>query len=125
MHRKRCFLVSLIVIFLTIFFAPLPATAKIFEDLQDLITFLNQKGELVVIDKAVSSEFEAAAIQSKVLNETGKAVLFTNIDGKGKRCSGISILPAKCLVTCSMCSRRNSSTKYFLSRMQRDSPSSS
>jgi len=88
MHRKRCFLVSLIVIFLTIFFAPLPATAKIFEDLQDLITFLNQKGELVVIDKAVSSEFEAAAIQSKVLNETGKAVLFTNIDGKGKKMLG-------------------------------------
>ena len=62
--------------------------AKMFDDLQDLIAFLNQKGELVVIDKAVSSEFEAAAIQSKILNETGKAVLFTNIDGKGKKMLG-------------------------------------
>ena len=53
-----------------------------------LVTFLDETGGLVTINKAVSSEFEAAAVQAKIFKETGKAVLFTNIDGKGKNMLG-------------------------------------
>ena len=59
-----------------------------FDTLQSLIAFLKRKGELLTVTKAVSSEFEAAAVQAKILNELGKAVLFTNIDGKGKKMLG-------------------------------------
>ncbi len=59
-----------------------------FDNLQNLIAFLKGTGELLTINRSVSSEFEAAAVQSKILNETGKAVLFTNIDGQGKKLLG-------------------------------------
>ena len=59
-----------------------------FDTLQSLIAFLKRKGELLTVTKAVSSEFEAAAVQAKILNELGKAVLFTNIDGTGKKMLG-------------------------------------
>jgi 2,5-furandicarboxylate decarboxylase 1 len=88
MKPKRCFYVSLMILFLVLAIHPLSAGAGVFDDLQDLIAFLNQKGELITVNKAVSSEFEAAAVQSKILNEAGKAVLFTNIDGKGKKMLG-------------------------------------
>jgi 2,5-furandicarboxylate decarboxylase 1 len=88
MKPKKMLLVLFLVFCVVPFFHPIPAGAEVFDDLQNLIIFLNQKGELITINKPVSSEFEAAAVQSKILNETGKAVLFTNIDGKGKKMLG-------------------------------------
>jgi len=57
-------------------------------DLRGFIDFLGKKGELFMIDKEVSSKYEAATVQMKVLKEMGKAVLFTNIDGKNQRMLG-------------------------------------
>lgn len=59
-----------------------------FNDLRGFIEFLEKKGELVTIGKEVSSKYEAPALQMKVLKEMDKAVLFTNIDGKGQRMLG-------------------------------------
>ena len=57
---------------------------RLFDDLPDFIKFLGKKDELIIINKSVSSKYEAATIQMKILNEIGKAVLFTNIDGNEK-----------------------------------------
>ena len=59
-----------------------------FVGLRGFIEFLGEKGELLTIDKKVSSKYEAATIQMKILKEMGKAVLFTNIDGKKQRMLG-------------------------------------
>jgi len=59
-----------------------------FHDLRSFIEFLEEKGELVTINRRVSSKHEAAAVQMKILSELDKAVLFTNIDGKKQRMLG-------------------------------------
>jgi len=59
-----------------------------FNDLREFITFLNQNGEIVTVNRAVNSKYEAAAVQSKVLKEMDKAIHFTNIDGKGQKMLG-------------------------------------
>ena len=53
----------------------------LFNDLRGFIEILREIGELVTIDKKISSKHEAATVQMKILKEMGKAVLFTNIDG--------------------------------------------
>ncbi len=88
MKVQRSIFVSLLIAAAFVAAHSLPAQAKMFDDIQELVAFLNQKGELITINKPVNSEFELAAVQSKILNETGKAVLFTNVDGKGKRVLG-------------------------------------
>ncbi len=88
MKQKRWLFGRLLVLCVVLVFHRAPAGAEMFSDLQDFIAFLNQKGELLTVDKAVSSKYEAAAVQSRILNETGKAVLFTNVDGQGKKMLG-------------------------------------
>jgi 2,5-furandicarboxylate decarboxylase 1 len=60
----------------------------VFNDLRGFIHVLRERGELVTIEKRVSSKYEAANLQMKVLKEMGKAVLFTNMDGKDQRMLG-------------------------------------
>ncbi len=64
------------------------SNAAFFNDLNSFIRFLKNKNELIVIDKEVKSKYEAAAVQMEILRQTGKAVLFTNIDGKGYKMLG-------------------------------------
>lgn len=88
MNKKQYVTALSIIIFLILLFCPAQSKAKMFNDLDEFVSFLKQKGELVTVTKAVSSKFEAAAVQSKVLNEMDKAILFTNMDGQGKRMLG-------------------------------------
>lgn len=62
--------------------------ARAFDDLRGFIDFLDQKGELVTVEKAVSSKHEAATVQMKILKEMDKAVLFTDVDGQGRKMLG-------------------------------------
>ncbi|MEI9475178.1 MAG: UbiD family decarboxylase [Deltaproteobacteria bacterium] len=59
-----------------------------FDDLREFVEFLDRKGELVTIHREVNSKHEVARVQMKILNEMKKAVLFTNVDGKGRRLLG-------------------------------------
>lgn len=60
----------------------------LFDDLRGFIEFLKTKDELLTVSKEVSSKYEAATVQMKILNEMDKAVLFTNINGKRQRMLG-------------------------------------
>ncbi len=59
-----------------------------FGDLRSFIEFLEEKGDLVTITRSVDSKYEAPALQMKVMNEMGKAVLFSNLDGKEQKMLG-------------------------------------
>jgi len=84
-YRYNYFVGILILISLMLIFCfPLP-DAEAFDDLRGFIDFLDKKGELVKVNKEVASKHEAATVQLKVLKEREKAVLFTNIDGEGKK----------------------------------------
>lgn len=61
---------------------------KMYDDLREFLNFLDQKGDLVKVDREIQSKFQVAALQMKIMNETGKAVFFTNVDGKGQRLAG-------------------------------------
>ena len=59
-----------------------------FVDLRGFIKVLETRGQLLRVTKAVNSKHEAAAVQMKLLKEMNKAILFTNIDGKGQQVLG-------------------------------------
>jgi len=86
--RGTIFNTSFLVLFFLFFCLPHDGQCEMFNDLREFITFLNQKGEIVTVNKAVNSKYEAAAVQSKVLKEMDKAIYFTNIDGNGQKMLG-------------------------------------
>jgi 2,5-furandicarboxylate decarboxylase 1 len=86
--KKKGYFMALVILFLSLVFTQTLANAKVFDDLRDFIEFIEKRGELVTVNKQVSSKYEAPAVQMKCLNETNKAILFTNIDGKGQRMVG-------------------------------------
>ncbi len=59
-----------------------------FDDLRSFIKFLDEKGDLVTVSRSVDSKYEAPAIQMRIMNEMDKAVLFSNLDGKGQKMLG-------------------------------------
>ncbi len=59
-----------------------------FDDLRSFIEFLKEKGDLVTVNRRVDSKHEASAVQMKIMNEMGKAVLFSNLDGKEQKMLG-------------------------------------
>ncbi len=59
-----------------------------FGDLRSFVEFLQEKGDLITINRRVNPKHEAAAVQMKIMNEMNKAVLFTNLSGKGQRMLG-------------------------------------
>jgi len=63
-------------------------SALIHDDLREFLGFLQARGELVRVDREVASRYQLAAVQMKILNELDKAVLFTNVDGKGQQLAG-------------------------------------
>lgn len=58
------------------------------DGIRGFIKLLETKGELLKVNKTVHSKHEAATVQMKLLKEMNKAVLFTNIDGKGQQMLG-------------------------------------
>ncbi len=86
--KKRQYLMALVVIPLCLILIQPLASAKVFDDLRDVIESMAKTGELVTVNRQVSSKYEAASVQMKCLDQMNKAILFTNIDGKGQRMVG-------------------------------------
>ena len=63
-------------------------TGKMYDDFREFLQVLETKGELVKVEKQICSKYELAAVQMKILKELDKAVLFTNVDGKGQQMVG-------------------------------------
>ena len=79
-QQRRFLLCGVVLIIAAVLVSP----AAAYDDLRGFVDLLRDKGELVVVDEPVSVQCEAATVQMKVLREKEKAVLFTNIDGKGQ-----------------------------------------
>ena len=52
-----------------------------FNNLQEFIDFLDQKGEIVRIFEPVSSELEITEITNRVILNQGPALIFENVQG--------------------------------------------
>jgi len=88
LYRCNYFVGLFILISLMLIFCFSLPDAEAFDDLRGFINFLDKKGELVRVNKEVASKHEAATVQMKVLREMDKAILFTNLDGKGQKMLG-------------------------------------
>lgn len=51
------------------------------KDLHDFVALLAQRGELVRVEKEISSEYEISALSKKVMDQNGPALLFERIKG--------------------------------------------